>query len=49
VAAADLRVRGLTPVITPNADFYRIDTALVVPQVDPRSWTLASTAWSTAR
>ena len=41
VAAADLRVRGLSPVITPNADFYRIDTALVVPQVDPRSWTLS--------
>ena len=40
VAAADLQVRGLSPVITSNVDFYRIDTALVVPQVDPRSWSL---------
>ncbi|MDQ4215713.1 molybdopterin-dependent oxidoreductase, partial [Microbacterium sp. ASV81] len=31
---------GLTPVITPNADFYRIDTALVVPSIDPSSWRL---------
>jgi len=26
--------------VTPNADFYRIDTALVVPRVDPASWKL---------
>jgi DMSO/TMAO reductase YedYZ molybdopterin-dependent catalytic subunit len=25
---------------TPNADFYRIDTALAIPQVDPDSWQL---------
>jgi len=25
---------------TPNAEFYRIDTALVVPRVDPADWTL---------
>ena len=24
----------MTPYIVPNADFYRIDTALVVPQID---------------
>ncbi|MDH6242839.1 molybdopterin-dependent oxidoreductase [Mycobacterium sp. OTB74] len=30
----------LPPFITPNADFYRIDTALTVPQVDRQSWTL---------
>ncbi|MFJ2031292.1 molybdopterin-dependent oxidoreductase [Streptosporangium sp. NPDC087985] len=39
-AGADLRIRGLSPFVTPNHDFYRVDTALMVPQVDPRSWTL---------
>ncbi|MFC0037627.1 molybdopterin-dependent oxidoreductase [Actinomadura rayongensis] len=38
--AADLRIRGLTPFTTPNRDFYRVDTALVVPQVDPADWKL---------
>jgi DMSO/TMAO reductase YedYZ molybdopterin-dependent catalytic subunit len=27
-------------VVTPNEEFYRIDTALTVPQVDPATWTL---------
>ncbi|HVM27630.1 MAG TPA: molybdopterin-dependent oxidoreductase [Mycobacteriales bacterium] len=40
VAAADLRVSGVAPVLTPNAEFYRIDTALLVPQVDPTTWSL---------
>lgn len=31
---------GLTPYLTPNSDFYLIDTALVTPQVDPTNWTL---------
>lgn len=31
---------GLTPYVVPNDDFYRIDTALTVPQVDPTSWSL---------
>jgi DMSO/TMAO reductase YedYZ molybdopterin-dependent catalytic subunit len=26
--------------VTPNPDFYRIDTALVVPRVDPARWKL---------
>ena len=39
-AAADLGVPGAVPFITPNADFFRIDTALTLPQVDPRDWTL---------
>lgn len=39
-ATADLRVPGLTPFVTPNAEFYRVDTALVVPSVDPARWTL---------
>jgi DMSO/TMAO reductase YedYZ molybdopterin-dependent catalytic subunit len=39
-ADADLAVEGLDPFVTPNADFYRIDTALVVPQVSKDSWSL---------
>jgi DMSO/TMAO reductase YedYZ molybdopterin-dependent catalytic subunit len=31
---------GLAPYITPNGDFYRIDTALQVPVIDPVDWTL---------
>ncbi|MGW1842570.1 molybdopterin-dependent oxidoreductase [Streptomyces sp. NPDC001966] len=37
---ADLRIRGLSPFITPNEDFYRVDTALVVPRVDAGAWRL---------
>ncbi len=37
---ASLAVPGVSPVITPNAEFYRIDTALSVPQVDIAQWTL---------
>jgi len=29
-----------TPFITPNKDFYRIDTALSLPRVDIKSWSL---------
>ncbi len=39
-AGIDPPVPGLTPYVTPTRDFYRIDTALVVPQVDPDSWRL---------
>ncbi len=42
-AGADLGIPGVTPFIVPNADFYRIDTALVVPQIDPVNWTLRVT------
>ncbi len=42
-AGADLRIPGLTPFTTPNRDFYRVDTALVVPRVDPSDWTLRIT------
>jgi DMSO/TMAO reductase YedYZ molybdopterin-dependent catalytic subunit len=31
---------GLSPYVTPSADFYRIDTALLVPQVDVDAWRL---------
>lgn len=37
---AATQVSGLAPVLTPNADFYRVDVALVVPRVDPRTWSL---------
>ncbi len=39
-ANAQLPLDGLDPFVTPNADFYRIDTALVVPQVSKDSWKL---------
>jgi DMSO/TMAO reductase YedYZ molybdopterin-dependent catalytic subunit len=34
------QVPGLSAFVTPASEFYRIDTALVVPRVDPSSWTL---------
>ncbi len=37
---ADLRVPGLSPFITPNEDFYRVDTALLVPAVKAEEWQL---------
>ncbi|MEU5114360.1 sulfite oxidase [Streptomyces longwoodensis] len=37
---AGLRIPGLSPFVTPNAEFYRVDTALVVPQVDATAWRL---------
>jgi len=42
-AGATLDVAGLTPIITPNRDFYRIDTALQVPRIDPSTWRLRIT------
>lgn len=33
-------VSGVTPLRTPVADFYRIDTALFVPQLDSSGWQL---------
>lgn len=38
--AASLEIPGITPLYIPNEEFYRIDTALTVPQVDPDGWTL---------
>lgn len=37
---AQLPVEGISPFITPNKDFYRVDTALVVPRVDADTWKL---------
>ncbi len=39
-AGSDLRIPGLGPFITPNSAFYRVDTAIVLPQVPPSSWRL---------
>jgi DMSO/TMAO reductase YedYZ molybdopterin-dependent catalytic subunit len=39
-ASAETGVEGLTPLVTPNVDFYRIDEALVVPSVDLDGWRL---------
>ncbi|MEU8424309.1 molybdopterin-dependent oxidoreductase [Micromonospora sp. NPDC048835] len=33
-------VDGVSAFLTPNRDFYRVDTALTVPQVDVRTWRL---------
>ncbi|MDQ1701269.1 MAG: hypothetical protein QOF57_521, partial [Frankiaceae bacterium] len=37
---AQLDVPGLSPFFTPNKDFYRIDTALSVPEIDATKWSL---------
>ena len=42
-ASADLGIDGLSPFLTPNADFYRIDVNLIVPQVDAEGWRLRIT------
>lgn len=39
-AGAELGILGLAEVITPNVSFYRIDTALIVPEIDPADWSL---------
>jgi DMSO/TMAO reductase YedYZ molybdopterin-dependent catalytic subunit len=39
-AGSSLEVAGLTPLVVPNDDFYRIDTALLTPNVDVASWSL---------
>ncbi|WP_348789673.1 molybdopterin-dependent oxidoreductase [Leifsonia sp. NPDC080035] len=38
---ASLDVPGISPLFTANRDFYRVDTALTVPSVDPGTWRLA--------
>jgi DMSO/TMAO reductase YedYZ molybdopterin-dependent catalytic subunit len=37
-SANSLAVDGITPIVVPNDEFYRIDTALIVPRVDPDDW-----------
>ena len=39
-AGVDIGVDGVGPWLTPAGEFYRIDTALTVPSVDPATWSL---------
>ena len=39
-AKGALDLDGLSPLITPNKDFYRIDTSLVTPRIDLAKWRL---------
>jgi DMSO/TMAO reductase YedYZ molybdopterin-dependent catalytic subunit len=36
----DFQIPGLASFITPNNNFYRVDTAIVLPEVDPANWQL---------
>lgn len=36
----DLGIEGQDPWLTPNRDFYRIDTSLQAPLIDPADWSL---------
>jgi DMSO/TMAO reductase YedYZ molybdopterin-dependent catalytic subunit len=39
-AGSDLGIPGLSPFITPNGVFYRVDTAIILPEIDPATWQL---------
>jgi len=39
-AGADFDIAGLSPIVVPNADFYRIDTRLDTPRVAADTWNL---------
>jgi len=36
----DLKIPGLSSFITPNSSFYRVDTAIVLPEILPANWQL---------
>jgi DMSO/TMAO reductase YedYZ molybdopterin-dependent catalytic subunit len=38
--SVQLETQGIAPFYTPNDRFYRVDTALEIPIVDPRTWSL---------
>jgi hypothetical protein len=38
--AMSLDVEGISPLVTPTSDFYRIDTAFVPPRVDAATWSM---------
>ncbi len=40
-ATRTIAATGLSPYLTPNEIFYRIDTALSVPMIDPATWSLS--------
>jgi DMSO/TMAO reductase YedYZ molybdopterin-dependent catalytic subunit len=37
---SNLNIPGLSSFITPNGSFYRVDTDLILPEVDPATWQL---------
>jgi DMSO/TMAO reductase YedYZ molybdopterin-dependent catalytic subunit len=37
---SDLNIPGLSSFVTPDDSFYRVDTALLTPQVNPATWRL---------
>jgi len=37
---ADLQIPGLSSFYTPNSEFYRVDTAIIVPKVAAQDWRL---------
>lgn len=39
-ASVNAPVTGIAPFVTPNVNFYRIDTAFTVPNVDAATWSL---------
>ncbi|HUD35503.1 MAG TPA: molybdopterin-dependent oxidoreductase [Streptosporangiaceae bacterium] len=39
-AGSNLGIPGLASFVTPNSQFYRVDTAIVLPQIPPSSWQL---------
>ncbi len=39
-AATSIGLRGIAPWQTPNEDFYRIDTAIALPTIEPEDWSL---------
>ncbi len=39
-AGADFGIAGLSPIVVPNDDFYRIDTRLTTPHLDAATWNL---------
>ncbi|MET4137561.1 molybdopterin-dependent oxidoreductase [Pseudarthrobacter sp. PvP090] len=39
-AGVQSKAPGVTPWLTPNSDFYRIDTALSVPEINAQDWEL---------
>ncbi|HEY3427818.1 MAG TPA: molybdopterin-dependent oxidoreductase [Acidimicrobiia bacterium] len=42
-AGTSFDVEGLTPIVVPNEDFYRIDTAISIPRVAVDTWKLSLT------
>ncbi len=43
VESFDRQVPGISPLVTPNDKFYRVDTRILVPQVEPDGWSLRIT------